>query len=155
MEPLDASIPRTTRTARARAMLTRVGLSDDLHSHKPAQLSGGQRQRVCIARALAGDSRLLILDEAVSALDVTIKREILNLLKELRHELSLSMLFVTHDMSVVKYIADDALVMYQGDLVESGPAQEILDNPVRPYTKRLISSVPRLRAAPPSSSAKS
>jgi oligopeptide transport system ATP-binding protein len=108
----------------------------------PHEFSGGQRQRIAIARALAPEPKLIIADEPVSALDVSIQSQILNLLKNLTAEMGLTMIFISHDLSVVKYISDRIAVMYLGRLVELGDAMEIMDNPYHPYTKALISAIP-------------
>ncbi len=125
-------------------LLEQVGLSrDDLRKY-PHQFSGGQRQRIGIARALATDPELIVCDEAVSALDVSIQAQILNLLKDLQGELGLTYLFITHDLNVVRYIADQVAVMYLGEMVEYGATEQLFNDPVHPYTKALLSSVPSL-----------
>jgi peptide/nickel transport system ATP-binding protein len=134
---------RAERIAESHALLERVGLPAGMHARRPRELSGGQCQRVTIARALAASPTLIILDEAVSALDVSVKNEILHLLDDLRRDEGLTYLFVTHDMAAVAQIATSILVMYRGHLVETGPAHEILTSPREPYTQRLISAVPK------------
>lgn len=133
-----------TREARERAseMLERVGLEPPLQERFPHQLSGGQRQRVAIARALLSDPRLVICDEAVSALDVSLQAEIVNLLVELRAERGLTYLFITHDIALLPYIADRVIVLYLGRIVEFGAVRDVLDHPQHPYTQGLLSSLP-------------
>ena len=129
---------------RVAELLEQVGLSrDDLRKY-PHQFSGGQRQRIGIARALATDPDLIVCDEAVSALDVSIQAQILNLLKDLQAELGLTFLFITHDLNVVRYIADHVGVMYLGEMVEHAETEELFTNPIHPYTQALLSAVPNL-----------
>lgn len=123
---------------RAAEMLEDVGLAPDLHHRKPAQLSGGQRQRVSIAAAMIVKPRLVILDEAVSALDVTIQDQILDLLMKLRREYDLSYLFISHDLNVIYQCCDRVLVMKKGEIVEENTVDGIFDHPVHPYTKQLL-----------------
>jgi len=119
-----------------------VGLGADFIPRYPHELSGGQRQRVGIARALAVQPRLLIADEPVSALDVSVQVQILNLLKDLSAELSFACLFVAHDLAVVRYMCDRTLVMYFGEIVEEGPTEALFQQPSHPYTRALLSAVP-------------
>lgn len=126
------------RKQRVEEMLNAVGLGPEFYDRKPAQLSGGQRQRVSIAAAMIVRPKLVILDEAVSALDVTIQDQILDLLMKLRREFSLSYLFISHDLNVVYQCCDRVIVMQKGEIVEENTVDGIFDNPVHPYTKQLL-----------------
>ena len=140
---LHAAAGKTARQARALQLLHQVGLDERHQDLRPRSLSGGQRQRVAIARALACDPEVLILDEAVSALDVSVQGQILNLLADLRSQLGVAYLFVSHDLAVVQQVTDNTVVMHRGRIVESGPTDEILRSPANDYTQRLLASVPR------------
>lgn len=128
-------------------LMSTVGLEPAQMKRYPHEFSGGQRQRIAIARALAPEPKLIIADEPVSALDVSIQSQILNLLKDLQRDLGLTMVFISHDLGVVHYIADRTAVMYQGKLVEVGPASEVFNSPQDDYTKRLLASIPKLKSA--------
>lgn len=151
IEPRLKRMPASAEAHRqhAIAVLARVGLHGDLADRRPSQLSGGQRQRVTIARALAAEPKLIVLDEAVSALDVSVRNEVLTLLDRLRREDGLTYLFVSHDMGAVAQIASDVAVLYLGKIVERGEARRVIANPAHPYTKALIAAVPSLTPAPP------
>ena len=130
------------RLTRTRELLAEVGMSQDFASRLPGQLSGGQRQRVNIARALCSIPKVLVADEIVSGLDVSIQAQLLNLLARLRAELGFAMLFISHDLSVVRQLCDRVLVMFRGEIVEQGPVEKVFGDPQHPHTKALLSSVP-------------
>ena len=134
--------PRAELSARIDALLKKVGLPSQARARYPHEFSGGQRQRIAIARALAVEPKLLVADEPVSALDVSIQAQIINLLAALCREMGLTLLFISHDLSVVKHISDRIAVMYLGRIVEIGPATDVIERPLHPYTKALISAVP-------------
>ena len=136
------------RQDRARALLAKVGLGPETFGKYPHEFSGGQRQRVAIARCLTLNPEVLVLDEAVSALDVSVQAQVLNLLRDLQDELGLSYVFISHDLAVVRFISDEVLVMKDGVVVEQASAQQILANPREDYTRRLLSAVPRGWVAP-------
>ncbi len=142
-EPLTVhGIPAKERLQKVRDVLELVGLDPSMASRYPHEFSGGQRQRIGIARALVTDPKIVVLDEPVSALDVSIQAGVINLLAELQEKLGLSYLFVAHDLAVVRQIADTVAVMYLGRIVESGPSEQIFENPQHPYTRALLSAVP-------------
>jgi oligopeptide transport system ATP-binding protein len=123
-------------------ILDKVGLSREHANRYPHQFSGGQRQRIGIARALIMEPKLIIADEAISALDVSIQAQVVNLLKEIQAETNTAFLFIAHDLSMVKYISDRIGVLHLGNLVETGTTQDIFDHPIHPYTKSLLSAIP-------------
>ena len=139
-----AMLEETSRGKSAEDLLAMVGLDAEALDKYPHEFSGGQRQRICIARAISVKPDLLICDEAVSALDLQVRSQILELLEELKERLGLSLLFITHDLGVVQHVASRAIVMYKGRIVEEGPCAEVLRSPRDPYTKRLVSAVPRI-----------
>ena len=126
------------------ALMETVGLDPAVMKKYPHEFSGGQRQRIAIARALAPEPKLIIADEPVSALDVSIQSQILNLLRKLRDEFQLTMIFISHDLGVVRYMADHIAVMYQGKIVEYGDAEKVFHHPQHEYTQRLLHSIPKL-----------
>ncbi|EAR53094.1 dipeptide transport ATP-binding protein [Oceanicola granulosus HTCC2516] len=144
-EPLKINRPELSareRAERARAMMELVGLRPEHYDRYPHMFSGGQRQRIAIGRALMLEPKLLVLDEPVSALDLSIQSQILNLLMDLQERLGLAYLFISHDLSVVRHLADDVIVMYLGRPVETGPKDAVFSAPRHPYTKALLSATP-------------
>ncbi|SBW22583.1 ABC transporter [Candidatus Protofrankia californiensis] len=147
-----AGMPRGQRRDACVSQLERVGLSAAHLQRRPAELSGGQRQRLALARALAAEPRVLVCDEPVSALDVSVQAQVLDLLADLRRDMGLAMLFVSHDLGVVHHISDRVLVMRDGRMVESGDAVQVLSSPAHPYTRQLVAAVPRLVPGPAAAS---
>jgi dipeptide transport system ATP-binding protein len=143
-EPLEINTSKSAkeRTETARAMMARVGLRPEFYTRYPHMFSGGQRQRIAIARALILNPRIVVADEPVSALDVSIRAQVLNLLMDLQAEFNLAYLFISHDLSVVRHIADELMVMYLGRPVEQGPKQAIFAEPRHPYTQALLAATP-------------
>ncbi len=149
MEPLlvNGIGDAVEREARARAMLRQVGLREEHFGRYPHMFSGGQRQRVAIARALMLQPRVLVLDEPVSALDVSIRAQVLNLLDELQQAMNVAYIFISHDLGVVRHVADEVMVMYLGRCVEKGPRDAVFDTPRHPYTQALLSATPTVDPA--------
>jgi peptide/nickel transport system ATP-binding protein len=143
-EPLEALSMTGDHRAMVSEMLTRVGLPEDSAERYPHEFSGGQRQRIALARALIHRPRVLVGDEPVSALDVLVRASLLTLLDELRTELGLTVVTVTHDLGIIEHIADNVAVMHRGAIVESGSVENVLGNPQNDYTRVLLQSVPRL-----------
>jgi dipeptide transport system ATP-binding protein len=145
-EPLviNTGMPAKERAGRAREMMAKVGLRPEHYGRYPHMFSGGQRQRIAIARALMLNPRVVVADEPVSALDVSIQAQVLNLMMDLQEEFDLAYLFISHDLSVVSHIADDVMVMYLGRPVEHGPKETIFAHPRHPYTRALMAATPRV-----------
>ncbi|MDG9728878.1 ABC transporter ATP-binding protein [Ignatzschineria sp. RMDPL8A] len=145
-EPLlmNMSLTKEARKEKVLAMMEKVGLRPEFYERYPHMFSGGQRQRIAIARGLMLDPDILIADEPVSALDVSVQAQVLNLMMDLQEELGLAYIFISHDLSVVEHIADEVMVMYLGRCVEYGKKIDIFENPLHPYTTALLSSTPRL-----------
>ncbi len=146
-EPLKVHATEMTkqdREDRVAELLVKVGLPADSMNRYPHQFSGGQRQRICVARALSSKPEFIICDECVSALDVSVQAQIVNLLQDLQEELGITYLFIAHDLAVVEHICDDALVMELGEIVEQGPTDQLYQAPKHPYTQRLLEAVPKM-----------
>lgn len=148
-EPLviNTTLRKNERVQKAQAMMTQVGLRTEYYDRYPHMFSGGQRQRVAIARALMLDPKVIVADEPVSALDVSIQAQVLNLMMDLQQATGLAYLFISHNLSVVEHIADDVLVMYLGKTVEYGSKQQIFSRPLHPYTRALLASTPSINPA--------
>jgi peptide/nickel transport system ATP-binding protein len=136
---------RKERKERTIELLERVGMKAEHFDRYPHEFSGGQRQRICIARALSVNPEFIVCDESVSALDVSVQAQVLNLLLELREEFGLTYIFISHDLSVVRFMSDRIAVMKDGRIVEAGPADELYENPKADYTRELISAIPKVR----------
>ncbi len=138
----QGAMPRAERRDRTAALLQRVGLRPEQMRRWPHEFSGGQRQRIGIARALAVGSEFIVADEAVSALDVSVQAQVLNLLQDLQEELGLTLLFIAHDLAVVDHLCDEVVVMYLGRVMEAGPVDAVIGAPAHPYTRALLSAAP-------------
>ncbi|TBR43912.1 ABC transporter ATP-binding protein [Marinomonas agarivorans] len=147
-EPLviNTNMSQAERKQKALSIMAKVGLKEEHYNRYPHMFSGGQRQRIAIARGLMLDPDIIVADEPVSALDVSVQAQVLNLMMDLQDELGLSYVFISHDLSVVEHIADDVMVMYLGKVVEKGKKADIFSNPQHPYTQALLSSTPQLNA---------
>ena len=145
-EPLiiNTSLSSKARKEKVLAMMAKVGLKSEFYDRYPHMFSGGQRQRIAIARGLMLNPDIVVADEPVSALDVSVRAQVLNLMMDLQEELGLSYVFISHDLSVVKHIADEVMVMYLGRCVEQGDVNQIFENPKHPYTQALLSATPKL-----------
>jgi oligopeptide/dipeptide ABC transporter ATP-binding protein len=148
-EPLEVAEPSQSAAARrerVREMLAQVALGSEALNRYPHEFSGGQRQRIALARALITEPALVVADEPVSALDVSVQAQVLNLMADLRDARGLTYLFISHNLGVIEHIAEEAIVLYRGRIVERGPTAEVFDNPAHPYTRALVDSVPGITA---------
>lgn len=136
---------RSEERERVAEIFKLIGLSPDVMNRYPHEFSGGQQQRICIGRAIALKPKLIVCDECVSALDVSVQAQILNLLNELKESMGLSYLFISHDLSVVRYLCDSVVVMYQGKVVERGDVEDVFNNPKEEYTQKLLSAIPKAK----------
>lgn len=143
-EPLlsDGSLTRADRMARIKEVLARVGMPPDTAERYPAQFSGGQRQRIAIARAVVARPRLVVCDEPVSALDLSVQAQVLNLLNELQKSMGLALLFISHDLTVIRHVSHRTLVLYKGEIVERGETEQVHTAPQHPYTQALLAAAP-------------
>jgi peptide/nickel transport system ATP-binding protein len=149
MEPLDVhftNITQKEKEAKVAAIIEKVGLNSDSLNKYPHEFSGGQRQRIGIARALIVNPEFLVCDESVSALDVSVQAQVLNLLNQLKADFGFTMLFISHDLSVVRYMADRILVMQKGQIIEENEADYLFSSPEKEYTKTLINAIPALNS---------
>src|SRR5574344_1066482 len=147
-EPLviNTSLNKSEINKRMKETIFKVGLDKSILNLYPHEFSGGQRQRIAIARALILNPKIIIADEPVSALDVSIQAQIINLFKELKEKYNLTIIFISHDLNVIKYLADRVAIMYLGEIVETGTKEEIFQNPKHPYTQALLSAIPQIKA---------
>jgi oligopeptide/dipeptide ABC transporter ATP-binding protein len=135
-------VPKKTASARARSLLDQVGIANSALERYPSEFSGGQRQRMAIARALMARPRLLICDESVSALDLSVQAQVINLLHEIQQETGIALLFISHDLSIVRHVSNRLIVLYKGKVLEQGDAKKVYDRPANPYTRLLLDSAP-------------
>jgi dipeptide transport system ATP-binding protein len=148
-EPLviNTALPKAERRARALEMMSKVGLREEQHGRYPHMFSGGQRQRIAVARALMLRPKLIVADEPVSALDMSVQAQVLNLLADLQRDMNLAYLFISHDLAVVRHIAHDVMIMYLGLAMEHGPKERIFTLPLHPYTQGLLAATPGIGRA--------